>query len=89
MAQRVGSSVVVEAPLARVCEYWSNPENLSNLMTNIEGRATPEAMKQFTDHRRERAGFPDLRRGPCSRGRPRFAPAAPAQPFCPSLGSLP
>lgn len=36
MAQRVESSVVVEAPVARVYEYWSNLENLSEFMTNIE-----------------------------------------------------
>ncbi len=36
MAQRVESSVIVEAPVARVYEYWSNLENLSNFMTNVE-----------------------------------------------------
>ena len=36
MAQRVESSVVVGAPVARVYEYWSNLENLSNFMTNVE-----------------------------------------------------
>ncbi len=36
MPQRVESSVVVEAPVARVYEYWSNLENLSNFMTNVE-----------------------------------------------------
>jgi uncharacterized membrane protein len=36
MAQRVESSVIVEAPVARVYEYWSNLENLPNFMTNIE-----------------------------------------------------
>jgi uncharacterized membrane protein len=36
MAQRVESSIVVEAPVARVYEYWSNLENLSKFMTNVE-----------------------------------------------------
>jgi uncharacterized membrane protein len=36
MAQQVESSVVVEAPVARVYEYWSNLENLSDFMTNVE-----------------------------------------------------
>lgn len=36
MAQRVEGSVVVEAPVARVYEYWSDLENLPNFMTNIE-----------------------------------------------------
>jgi len=36
MAQRVESSIVVEAPVGRVYEYWSNLENLSNFMTNVE-----------------------------------------------------
>src|SRR3954447_11483489 len=36
MAQQVESSVVVEAPVARVYEYWSNLENLSHFMTNVE-----------------------------------------------------
>ncbi len=36
MAQRVESSVIVEAPVARVYGYWSNLENLSNFMTNVE-----------------------------------------------------
>jgi uncharacterized membrane protein len=36
MPQRVEGSVIVEAPVSRVYEYWSNLENLSNFMTNIE-----------------------------------------------------
>ncbi len=36
MAQRVESSVVVEAPVSRVYDYWRNLENLPNFMTNIE-----------------------------------------------------
>jgi uncharacterized membrane protein len=36
MPQRVESSVVVEAPVSRVYDYWSNLENLPNFMTNIE-----------------------------------------------------
>jgi uncharacterized protein (TIGR03382 family) len=36
MPQRLEGSVVVEAPTARVYEYWSNLENLSNFMSNIE-----------------------------------------------------
>ncbi len=36
MPQRVESSVVVEAPVNRVYDYWRNLENLSNFMTNIE-----------------------------------------------------
>ena len=36
MPQRVESSVVVEAPVTRVYEYWSNLENLSNFMSNVE-----------------------------------------------------
>jgi uncharacterized membrane protein len=36
MPQRVEGSVVVEAPVARVYEYWSNLENLPNFMSNIE-----------------------------------------------------
>ena len=36
MAQRVESSVVVEAPVSRVYEYWRDLENLPNFMTNIE-----------------------------------------------------
>ncbi len=36
MPQRVESSVVVEAPVTRVYEYWSNLENLSDFMSNVE-----------------------------------------------------
>ncbi len=36
MPQRVESSVVVEAPVARVYDYWRTLENLPNFMTNIE-----------------------------------------------------
>ncbi|MDQ3924021.1 MAG: SRPBCC family protein [Actinomycetota bacterium] len=36
MPQRVESSVVVEAPVSRVYEYWSDLENLPNFMTNVE-----------------------------------------------------
>ncbi len=36
MPQRVESSVVVEAPVTRVYEYWSNLENLSSFMSNVE-----------------------------------------------------
>ena len=36
MPQRVESSVVLEAPVNRVYDYWRNLENLSNFMTNIE-----------------------------------------------------
>ena len=36
MAQRVEGSVIVEAPVTRVYEYWRNLENLSNFMTNVE-----------------------------------------------------
>ncbi len=36
MPQRVESSVVIEAPVARVYDYWKTLENLSNFMTNIE-----------------------------------------------------
>jgi uncharacterized membrane protein len=36
MAQRVESSVVVEAPVSRVYDYWRDLENLPNFMTNIE-----------------------------------------------------
>ncbi len=36
MPQRVESSVVVEAPVERVYDYWRNLENLSNFMTNVE-----------------------------------------------------
>ena len=36
MPQRVESSVVVESPVSRVYEYWSDLENLPNFMTNVE-----------------------------------------------------
>lgn len=36
MAQRVESSVVVEAPVSEVYGYWRKLENLANFMTNIE-----------------------------------------------------
>ncbi len=36
MAQRVESSVVVNAPVDQVYGYWRNLENLSNFMTNVE-----------------------------------------------------
>jgi uncharacterized membrane protein len=36
MPQRVESSVVVEAPVSRVYEYWRDLENLSNFMSNVE-----------------------------------------------------
>ena len=36
MTQRVESSVVVEAPVTRVYEYWRDLENLSNFMSNVE-----------------------------------------------------
>ena len=36
MPQRVESSVVVEAPVSRVYDYWRNLENLPNFMTNVE-----------------------------------------------------
>lgn len=36
MAQRVESSVVVEAPVAQVFDYWRTLENLPNFMSNIE-----------------------------------------------------
>jgi uncharacterized membrane protein len=36
MPQRVESSVVVEAPVSRVYEYWRDLENLPNFMTNVE-----------------------------------------------------
>ena len=48
MAQRVESSVVVEAPVSRVYDYWSNLENLPNFMTNIEEvRATGPGMTHW------------------------------------------
>lgn len=36
MAERVESSVVVEAPVERVYDYWRTLENLPNFMSNIE-----------------------------------------------------
>ena len=36
MPQRVESSVVVEAPVARVYDYWRDLENLPNFMSNVE-----------------------------------------------------
>lgn len=36
MPQRVEGSIVVDAPVERVYEYWSNLENLPNFMTNVE-----------------------------------------------------
>ena len=36
MPQRVESSVVVEAPVSQVFNYWRNLENLPNFMSNIE-----------------------------------------------------
>ncbi len=36
MPQRVESSVVVEAPVSRVYDFWRNLENLPNFMTNVE-----------------------------------------------------
>jgi uncharacterized membrane protein len=36
MPQRIESSVVVEAPVSRVYEYWRDLENLPNFMTNVE-----------------------------------------------------
>ncbi len=36
MPQRVESSVVVEAPVTRVYEYWRNLENLPKFMSNFE-----------------------------------------------------
>ena len=36
MPQRVEGSIEVEAPVARVYEYWSNLENLPRFMSNIE-----------------------------------------------------
>ncbi len=48
MPQRVESSVVVEAPVSRVYDYWSNLENLPNFMTNIEEvRATGPGMTHW------------------------------------------
>ncbi len=36
MPQRVDSSVVVEAPVERVYDYWRTLENLPRFMTNVE-----------------------------------------------------
>ena len=36
MPQRVDSSVVVEAPVERVYDYWRTLENLPQFMTNVE-----------------------------------------------------
>ena len=36
MPQRVESSIMVEAPVARVYDYWRDLENLPNFMSNIE-----------------------------------------------------
>jgi uncharacterized membrane protein len=36
MPQRVESSVIVEAPVSRVYDYWRSLENLPNFMSNIE-----------------------------------------------------
>ena len=36
MPQRVESSVVVEAPVSQVFNYWRTLENLPNFMSNIE-----------------------------------------------------
>jgi uncharacterized membrane protein len=48
MPQRVESSVVVEAPVSRVYDYWSNLENLPNFMTNVEEvRATGPGMTHW------------------------------------------
>ncbi len=48
MPQRVESSVVVEAPVSRVYDYWKNLENLPNFMTNVEDvRATGPGMTHW------------------------------------------
>ena len=48
MSQRVESSVVVEAPVSRVYDYWRNLENLSSFMTNVEDvRATGPGMTHW------------------------------------------
>ena len=48
MPQRVESSVVVEAPVSRVYDYWSNLENLPSFMTNVEDvRATGPGMTHW------------------------------------------
>jgi uncharacterized membrane protein len=48
MPQRVESSVVVEAPVSRVYDYWRNLENLPSFMTNVEDvRATGPGMTHW------------------------------------------
>jgi uncharacterized membrane protein len=48
MSQRVESSVVVEAPVSRVYDYWRNLENLPSFMTNVEDvRATGPGMTHW------------------------------------------
>ena len=48
MAQRVESSVVVNAPVNQVYSYWRNLENLPNFMTNIEDvRSTGPGMTHW------------------------------------------
>jgi uncharacterized membrane protein len=48
MAQRVESSVVVNAPVNQVYGYWRNLENLPNFMTNIEDvRSTGPGMTHW------------------------------------------
>lgn len=48
MPQRVESSVVVEAPVSRVYDYWRNLENLPSFMTNVEDvRATSPGMTHW------------------------------------------
>ena len=49
MPQRVESSVVVEAPVSRVYDYWRNLENLPSFMTNVEEvRATVPGMTHWS-----------------------------------------
>ena len=36
MAQRVHESIEVQAPVEEVFRYWSNFENFSNFMQNVE-----------------------------------------------------
>ncbi len=36
MAQRVHESIEVQAPVEDVFQYWSNFENFSNFMQNVE-----------------------------------------------------
>src|ERR671917_2289559 len=36
MAQRVNESIEVQAPVGEVFRYWSNFENFSNFMSNVE-----------------------------------------------------